>query len=50
MTYNLCLLLLKNGRLTAELLDVYLAAGRVTTEQYRTLIEKLQEDGFETGI
>ena len=38
MTYRLCRLLAARGRLTAEMLDVYLAAGRITPEQYTELI------------
>ena len=38
MTYKLCKLLAARGKLTAEMLDVYLAAGRITTAQYTELI------------
>lgn len=42
MTYKLCKLLAARGKLTAEMLDVYLAAGRITTEQYTELIAGIQ--------
>lgn len=38
MTYKLCKLLVARGKLTADMLDVYLAAGRITPEQYTELI------------
>ena len=38
MTYKLCKLLAVRGKLTADMLDVYLAAGRITPEQYTELI------------
>lgn len=41
MTYNLCMRLLALGKLTARMLDVYYAAGRLTDEQYTNLIAKL---------
>lgn len=43
MTYKLCKLLAARGRLTAEMLDVYLAAGRITPEQYTELIAEVGE-------
>ncbi len=43
MTYRLCRLLAARGRLTAEMLDVYLAAGRITPEQYTELIAEVGE-------
>lgn len=42
MTYKLCKLLSARGKLTAEMLDVYLAAGRITAEQYTELIAKAE--------
>lgn len=41
MTYKLCKTLYKLGKLTAELLDVYFAAGRLTAEQYAELMALL---------
>lgn len=38
MTYKLCKRLAALGRLTAEMLDVYFAAGRLTAEEYEELI------------
>ncbi|MEG0766522.1 MAG: hypothetical protein RR482_02295 [Clostridia bacterium] len=35
--YRFCCALLRAGNLTHELLDVYLAAGRLTAEQYAEL-------------
>lgn len=43
MTYKLCKLLAARGKLTADLLDVYLAAGRITAEQYTELIAMVGE-------
>ena len=43
MTYKLCKLLAARGKLTAEMLDVYLAAGRITAEQYTELISGIGE-------
>ena len=40
---RLCRLLAARGRLTAEMLDVYLAAGRITPEQYTELIAGIGE-------
>lgn len=42
MTYKLCKLLAARGKLTAEMLDVYLAAGRITAEQYAELIAGIE--------
>lgn len=42
MTYKLCKLLAARGKLTAEMLDVYLAAGRITAEQYTELITSVE--------
>ena len=41
MTYNLCLILIQNGRMTADKLDVYFAAERLTAEAYSDLMERL---------
>lgn len=41
MTYKLCLKLIENGRMTAQMLDVYYAAGRLTDEEYTGLIGML---------
>lgn len=38
MTYKLCKALAEKGKLTADMLDVYLAAGRITAEQYEELL------------
>lgn len=43
MTYKLCKLLAARGKLTADMLDVYLAAGRITAEQYTELIATVGE-------
>lgn len=37
-TYELCKKLAARGKLTAEMLDVYFAAGRLTAEQYEELL------------
>lgn len=42
MTYKLCKILAAKDKLTAEMLDVYLAAERITTEQYMELIELIK--------
>ncbi len=42
MTYKLCRLMAARGKLTAEMLDVYLAAGRITAEQYTELITETE--------
>ena len=41
-TYELCKQLIKRGKLTARMLDVYYAAGRLTDDQYRELMAELQ--------
>lgn len=38
MTYKLCKALAAKGKLTAEMLDVYYAAGRITEAQYNELM------------
>ena len=38
MTYKLCKRLAALGRLTAEMLDVYFEAGRLTAEEYEELM------------
>ena len=38
MTYKLCKRLAALGRLTAEMLDVYFAAGRISAEEYAELV------------
>lgn len=38
MTYKLCKALATKGKLTADMLDVYFAAGRLTAEQYEELL------------
>lgn len=43
MTYNLCTRLLALGKLTARMLDVYYAAGRLTDEQYAELMGGLTD-------
>ena len=43
MTYKLCKILATKGKLTAEMLDVYLAAERITADQYIELIELIKE-------
>lgn len=43
-TYELCKQLLMRGKLTAQMLDVYFAAGRLTPEQYAELMGQLQPD------
>lgn len=42
MTYQLCKKLAQKGKLTAEMLDVYFAAGRITSEQYEELMEMIK--------
>ncbi len=37
-TYKLCKTLYKLRKLTAEMLDVYFAAGRLTAEEYEELM------------
>lgn len=43
MTYKLCKILAEKGKLSAEILDVYLAAERITTDQYIELIGLIKE-------
>ena len=43
MTYKLCKILAAKGKLAAEMLDVYLAAERITSEQYIELIGLIKE-------
>jgi hypothetical protein len=42
MTYKLCKVLIEAGRMDADKLDVYFAAGRLTAEEYQELIAMLQ--------
>lgn len=44
MTYNLCKRLAAMGKLTAEMLDVYFAAGRLTDEQYSELVKNIESN------
>ena len=44
MTYKLCKILATKGKLTAEMLDVYLAAERITADQYLELINLIDEN------
>lgn len=43
MTYKPCKILATKGKLTAEMLDVYLASERITAEQYIELIGLIKE-------
>lgn len=43
MTYKICLKLIENGKLTAIMLDVYYAAGRISDEEYSELMGRLNE-------
>lgn len=43
-TYELCKKLAARGKLTAEMLDVYFAAGRITAEQYEELLGMIREN------
>lgn len=38
MTYKLCKRLAAMGKLTANMLDVYFAAGRISAEEYAELM------------
>lgn len=38
MTYKLCKRLIAMGKLTANMLDVYFAAGRISAEEYTELM------------
>lgn len=42
-TYKLCKRLIALGKLTATMLDVYYAAGRLTDEQYAELAAMMDE-------
>ncbi len=44
MTYKLCLRMVELGKLTAGMLDVYYAAGRLTGEEYTELIGMLNAE------
>lgn len=43
MTYKLCKKLIALDKLTANMLDVYYAAGRLTDEQYTELVNLLED-------
>lgn len=43
-TYELCKQLIARGKLTEQMLDVYFAAGRLTSEQYQELIAELRKN------
>ena len=43
MTYKLCKILATKGKMSAEILDVYLAAERITADQYIELIGLIKE-------
>ena len=43
-TYELCKQLLRRGKLTAQMLDVYFAAGRLSAEQYTELMAQLNPE------
>ena len=47
MTYKLCKILAAKGKLTAEMLDVYLAAERITADQYIELIGLIKESNVQ---
>ena len=42
MTYKLCLAMIKTGKLTEGMVDVYFAAGRLTEAEYMDLIARLR--------
>lgn len=44
MTYKLCIKLIELNKITANMLDVYYAAGRLTDEQYVELTALLKEE------
>lgn len=44
MTYKLCKRLIALGKLSANMLDVYYAAGRLTDEQYTELVTLLDAE------
>lgn len=41
MTYKLCLNLIRVHKLTADMLDVYYAAGRITADEYSELMSMI---------
>ena len=41
MTYTLCKKMIAIGKLTAEMLDVFFAAGRLTVDEYKELVALL---------
>ena len=41
MTYKLCKRLIALGKMTAHMLDVYFAAGRLTDEEYEELMGEM---------
>lgn len=43
-TYELCKQLLSRGKLTAKMLDVFFANGRITAEQYAELMAALKPE------
>lgn len=45
MTYKLCKRLIALNKLTANMLDVYYAAGRLTGEEYGELISLIEDKG-----
>lgn len=45
MTYTMCARLIALGKMTADKLDVFYAAGRLTSEQYTELIGRLLPEG-----
>ena len=47
MTYKLCKILAIKGKLTAEMLDVSLAAERITADQYIELIGLIKESNVQ---
>lgn len=44
MTYKLCLTLIRAGRMDANKLDVYYAAGRLNDEEYTELMGMLNAE------
>lgn len=42
-TYELCKRLAARGKLTPTMLDLYFAAGHITEEQYRELVELIKQ-------
>lgn len=43
VTYRLCKMLLGLKKLTADMLDVYFAGGRLTAEEYQELLAEVVE-------